>query len=146
MKQLIIFLSIITCSLHAFDNSVTFRPLTGSCKQAFETCFDSCKKQFPKSPRCHSKKKCLNQCNAIAVKSLQSQKCYNKCEEIICPSQEECTQKCFEQTKPGICRQYCRSVTPKCITECKEANPKDPSTCIRCCYTQKQLCEKRCCS
>ena len=144
MKRLIIFF--IICSLRAFDNSVIFKPLTGSCKQAFEACFDSCKKQFPKTASCLSKKECITRCNARMIKSLQPQKCYKKCEEIVCPSQEECAQKCFEQTKPGICRQYCRNVTPKCITECKESNPKNPSTCIKCCYTQKQLCEKRCCS
>jgi len=144
MKRLISVL--VVFSLTAFDDKVIFEPLSGTCAETMNKCSEQCKAISAKmGQQCKRKKECLNYCNVKLIKSMRPEQCYAKCDAIPCLSQGDCIVECFKKTPEGICRQQCRDATTKCINQCKKENLAAPFDCINCCYTQRQLCNNRCC-
>jgi len=151
MKAKVIFCISFISIMYAFNDPLIFKPFSGTCARALNQCFNQCAKQKTNSKNhCIEKKNCLNRCNFKLARSMRPEKCYKKCDTIPCKSIADCTLDCFKESPEGTCREECRNATKQCLDECKSTfnekeGKKERYHCMDCCYTQKQLCKKRCC-
>jgi hypothetical protein len=121
-------------------------PLPSACLQTLDTCFHTCPPIHNTQAACAIKKECLEYCNFHLITQSQSYKCYRRCTTIECPSPSVCIPACFKETEAGMCRNNCRNIFPKCIHKCEQLYEWEIAPCVRCCYAQEQMCQKRCCT